>query len=158
MEKCFDPQNWYNAFIASLLCREGKQGIKSKAGAIKCCKEIKITAHSNAWHNIPLCHYGFIVWQVSSRQCSAHNRPSQCPHPNVIRIRAIHNAFLCPATVLIFVAHSSQLLVCTSNANPIYLLRIDLIFNGWIKTFVQHNLEFKRYQYKLYLERQQLYI
>ena len=28
--------------IASCLCREGKQGIKSKAGALKCCKETKL--------------------------------------------------------------------------------------------------------------------
>ena len=33
--------------LVSLLCREGKQGIKSKAGAIKCCKEIKITAFAS---------------------------------------------------------------------------------------------------------------
>ena len=42
----------FNAFIASLLCREGKQGVKSKAGAIKCCKEIKITAPPNEWRNV----------------------------------------------------------------------------------------------------------
>ena len=41
-------------FIASLLCREGKQGIKSKAGAKKSCKEIKISAPPNAWLNIQL--------------------------------------------------------------------------------------------------------
>ena len=29
----------FNALVASLLCRKGKQGIKSKAEAIKCCKE-----------------------------------------------------------------------------------------------------------------------
>ena len=45
----------YNAFIASLLCLQGKQGFKSKAGAIKCCKENKITAPSNEWSNIPFC-------------------------------------------------------------------------------------------------------
>ena len=43
----------FNAFIASLLCQEGKQGIKSKAGAIKCWKEIKIAAPPNEWRNIP---------------------------------------------------------------------------------------------------------
>ena len=43
----------FNAFIASLLCRKGKQGIKCKAGAIKCLKEIKITAPHNEWRNIP---------------------------------------------------------------------------------------------------------
>ena len=43
----------FNAFIASFLCREGKQVIKSKAGAINCCKENKITAPPNEWHNIP---------------------------------------------------------------------------------------------------------
>ena len=40
--------NAFIAFIASLLHREGKQVIKSKAGAIKCCKEITITASSKA--------------------------------------------------------------------------------------------------------------
>ena len=40
-------------FIASLLCQEGKQGIKSKAWAIKCWKEIKIAAPPNEWRNIP---------------------------------------------------------------------------------------------------------
>ena len=45
----------YNAFIASFLCLEGKQGIKIKAEAIKCCKENKITAPSNEWSNIPFC-------------------------------------------------------------------------------------------------------
>ena len=29
------------------------RSIKSKAGAIKCCKEVKITAPPNEWHNIP---------------------------------------------------------------------------------------------------------
>ena len=29
-----------------------KQGIKSTAGAIKCCKENKIAASPNTWHNI----------------------------------------------------------------------------------------------------------
>ena len=43
-----------NVFIASLLCMEGKQTIKSKAWAIKCCREIKITASPNEWGNIPL--------------------------------------------------------------------------------------------------------
>ena len=42
----------YLQLIASLLCREGKLGIKSKAGAIKRCKEIKITAPLNEWRNI----------------------------------------------------------------------------------------------------------
>ena len=36
-----------------LIPRACKQGINSKAGAIKCCKEIKITAPPNEWHNIP---------------------------------------------------------------------------------------------------------
>ena len=44
----------FNAFIASLLCQKGMQGIKSKAVAIKCCKEMQITAPPNEWHNIPL--------------------------------------------------------------------------------------------------------
>ena len=44
-----------NAFIASLLCRKGKQGIKSKLRAIKCCKENKVTAPPNEWCNIPFC-------------------------------------------------------------------------------------------------------
>ena len=43
-----------NTIIASLLRQEGKQGIYSKAVAIKCCKEIKITALSNECRNIPL--------------------------------------------------------------------------------------------------------
>ena len=45
------------AFIASLLCWQGKQAIKSKTGAIKHCKENKITAPSNAWNNIPLPNF-----------------------------------------------------------------------------------------------------
>ena len=51
-------------FIASLLRREGKQALKKtrqtdkhsiniKEGAIKCCKEIKITSPPNEGHNIP---------------------------------------------------------------------------------------------------------
>ena len=35
---------------------EGKQGIKSKAGAKKCFKEIKITVPFNEWRNFPF-HY-----------------------------------------------------------------------------------------------------
>ena len=42
----------FNGYIASLLCREGKQGIKSKTEAIKCCKEITITAPPFEWRNI----------------------------------------------------------------------------------------------------------
>ena len=52
-------------FTASLLRQEGssnkkqdrqtdKQSIKFKAGEIKCCKEIKITAPLNDWCKIPL--------------------------------------------------------------------------------------------------------
>ena len=40
--------------LQSLIPRACKQGIKSKAGAIKCCKEIKITTPNNEWRNIPL--------------------------------------------------------------------------------------------------------
>ena len=39
-----------NTFMASLLCWEG---IKSQTGAIKCCKETKITPPPNEWRNIP---------------------------------------------------------------------------------------------------------
>ena len=39
--------------VATLLPRAYKQGSKSKAGAIKSCKENKITAPPNALHNIP---------------------------------------------------------------------------------------------------------
>ena len=42
----------FNAVIASLLCREGKKGIKPKARAIKYCKEIKITAPPNEWRSV----------------------------------------------------------------------------------------------------------
>ena len=40
--------------LHSLVPRACKQGIKSKAGAIKCCKEIKITAPPIEQHNILL--------------------------------------------------------------------------------------------------------
>ena len=40
--------------LQSLVPRACKQGNKSKAGAIKCCKESKITAPPNEWHNIPM--------------------------------------------------------------------------------------------------------
>ena len=33
------PKHFALDFIVSLLCQEGKQAIKSKEGAIKCCKE-----------------------------------------------------------------------------------------------------------------------
>ena len=39
--------------LQSLVPRACVQGIKSKAGAIKCCKEIKVTAPPNEWCNIP---------------------------------------------------------------------------------------------------------
>ena len=42
-----------NAFIVSLLCREGKQDIKSKAGEIRCWEERKIIGPPNECHNIP---------------------------------------------------------------------------------------------------------
>ena len=42
--------------LQSLIPQAFKQGSKSKAGVIKCCKESKITAPPNAWHNIPLEH------------------------------------------------------------------------------------------------------
>ena len=48
-----------------------KQGIKSKAGAIKCCKEIKITALPNEWLNIPF-HIS-----VSITDCRIWNREGQ---------------------------------------------------------------------------------
>ena len=40
--------------LQSLVPGACKQGSKSKAGAIKCSKENKITAPPNAWHNISL--------------------------------------------------------------------------------------------------------
>ena len=43
----------FNAFIAIPWTSGCKQGIKSKAGAIKCCKEIKVTAPRNEKRNIP---------------------------------------------------------------------------------------------------------
>ena len=43
--------------LQSLIPQACKQGSKSKAGAIKCCKENKITAPPNEWHNIP-----FEIW------------------------------------------------------------------------------------------------
>ena len=66
--------------IASLLCQEGKQALKKtrqtdkqsiniKEGAIKCCKEIKITSPPNEWHNIPVCSQLFLFlsfWAVGS--------------------------------------------------------------------------------------------
>ena len=52
--------------LQSLVPRACKQGSKSKAGAIKCCKVNKITSPPNAWHNIPFmtpnnphCHPSF---------------------------------------------------------------------------------------------------
>ena len=58
------------ALIASLVCREGKQAKKTrqtdkqsnnfKEGAIKCCKEIKITAPPNEWRNVPFLHAPFL--------------------------------------------------------------------------------------------------
>ena len=50
---------WYGGFInynviASLLCRKGKQGNISKAGAIKYYKENKITEPPNELRNILL--------------------------------------------------------------------------------------------------------
>ena len=40
--------------LQSLVPRACKQGIKSKARAIKCCKEIQISSPPNEWRNIPL--------------------------------------------------------------------------------------------------------
>ena len=37
----------------SFVGRASRQGIKSKAGAKKCCKENKCIAAPNEWHNIP---------------------------------------------------------------------------------------------------------
>ena len=51
---CVAPFVELNALIASLLGWEGKQGIKSKEGAIKCFKERKINSPTNEWCNIPL--------------------------------------------------------------------------------------------------------
>ena len=61
---CFSMKYWetgdmYNCnyllpFLQSLVPRAYKKGSKSKAGAIKCCKENKITAPPNEWCNIPL--------------------------------------------------------------------------------------------------------
>ena len=48
--------------LQSHVPRACKQGIKSKAGAIKCCKEIKITAPPNEWRNISF----FYLFQVKS--------------------------------------------------------------------------------------------
>ena len=47
-----------------------KQGSKSEAGAIKTCKEIKITAPPNAWHNIQFSVVNKICWlkQISLNQ------------------------------------------------------------------------------------------
>ena len=41
--------------IKSLVPQACKQGIKSKAGAIKCCEENKITYLPNEWGNTPFC-------------------------------------------------------------------------------------------------------
>ena len=47
-----------NPFLIPLLpssfVGRASRGIKSKATAIKCCKELKITAPPNEWRNIPL--------------------------------------------------------------------------------------------------------
>ena len=40
------------------------------------------------------------------RHCAAHNQPSKHTHPNAIRLWVICSDFLCPATVLFFLAHS----------------------------------------------------
>ena len=42
----------FNPLITTLVCRDGKHGIKSKTGAIKCFKEKNIS-QSNECHNIP---------------------------------------------------------------------------------------------------------
>ena len=58
--------------FSKLLRREGKQAIKSKtdkqsikfkAGEIKCCKEIKITAPPNEWCNIPFSKVIRAPWE-----------------------------------------------------------------------------------------------
>ena len=63
----------FNAFIAHLLRWDGKQAIKSKAGAIMCCKENKITAPPNVCHNIPLvtCNHNLLKHFELSRVVKA---------------------------------------------------------------------------------------
>ena len=64
----------FKTFIASLLCWEGKQTFKSKAGAIKCCNERNNTAPPNACHSIPF----LVVARFEARssrtavQCTDH--------------------------------------------------------------------------------------
>ena len=48
-------------FLQSLVPRACKQGIKSKAGAIKCCKEIKITAPPLTMYYIVKTLY-MLIW------------------------------------------------------------------------------------------------
>ena len=43
--------------LQSLITWACKQGIKSKAGEIKRCTEIKMTAPPNEWCNIPFCYF-----------------------------------------------------------------------------------------------------
>ena len=52
--------------LQSLIPRACKQGIKSKAGAIKCFKEIKITAPPNEWGNIPFMEVIVSIFEVIS--------------------------------------------------------------------------------------------
>ena len=77
----------FKHIIASLLCHEGKQAIKSKAGAIKCSKEIKITALPNEWRNIPLLTYfrqyksnssAFWLWTNSIQFKIAYDDTNRC--------------------------------------------------------------------------------
>ena len=58
-----------HALIASLLCFDGKQCISSKAGAIKFCRERKITTPPNDLHNIPSCN-GPIKWMNGKSETS----------------------------------------------------------------------------------------
>ena len=55
LPKCFQNFSSASRGVASPVCpRACQKGSKSKVGAIKCCKEIKITAPPNEWRNIPL--------------------------------------------------------------------------------------------------------
>ena len=57
----------YNTYVAIPRKGDCKQGIKSKAGKIKCRREIKFTALSNECHNIPLNQSACIKVRNNSR-------------------------------------------------------------------------------------------
>ena len=121
--------NVYSCFIS--IC-------KSKAEAIKCCKEIKITAHPNEWRNIPLCPLSGLSWKTKicgteklsmgyfsicpcSPPCWCRQAGTQHLQPNTGTIyqQLFPGTFLQPHKTRIFSWASSPYLPGTTTATPL---------------------------------------